>query len=335
MRAEVVPFPGVDACIADLAVTDDGDIYVAGSVHTTPPDDLDAFVARLTPAGEVVWARQFGSDSNDEALALDLSAGGVVAGGYTNFELTGETSRGGRDFFLVSYSANGDLLALKQLGTSTRDALSDVVVSNGTVYATGISEGNVPGSEEVDSKEIAFVVRLDDELEPVWWWSSATVGTEPASFRNPVMIAAGEGLILTYKKFDNQATVLLKLDFNGNETWERRIGSLSDNEPKDMLFLSGRGIFVLGKTYGAFPGYQEPVCSGSVFSTISYSDTFLIKARDDGRSFKAVQFGGVGNDDGLSLTAVSGFLYVVYSRSGDSYMQGQVLYLAKFDLQKL
>ena len=335
LRAEAVPFPGVDACIKDLAVNEAGDVYVAGSVHTALPDDLDAFVARLTPAGEVVWARQFGSESNDEALALDLGADGVVVGGYTNFELPGEASHGGRDFFVISYGAGGELLALKQLGTSARDGLSDVVVLDGAIYAIGVSEGDLPGGEDVASKERAFVARLNDGLEPVWWWSAAASGAYAEGDWGPVAAAADGGVILTYVEDPDTSTALLELSSDGDLAWRRRVGTGKLDRVNDLLVLPGYGVFVLGETYGAFPGYREPVCGFPIESRAEYTDAFLLRADPAGKTVAAIQFGGVERDAGISLAAGPDRLYAAYWKSGDVFGQSPVLYLASFDLQKL
>ena len=335
MRAEAAPFSGADVCMKDLVVNDAGDIYVAGSIRENSPDDVDAFVARLTPAGGVVWMHQFGSDSKDEALALDLSATGVVVGGYTNFELPGKTSNGGRDFFVVSYSADGELRASKQLGTHARDALSDVVVSNGTVYVTGISEGNVPGSEEEDSEEIAFVVRLDDELEPVWWWSAAASPVYREDGGGPVATLRDEGLVLAYIEGGDEMTVLLELNPDGGVAWRRYIGTRKLDKVNDLLVLPGYDVFVLGETHGAFPGYQEPICGFLIEGLSRYTDAFLLRADPEGKTVAAIQFGSVKSDTGFSLAAGPGQLYVVYRETGDDYNQSPVFYLASFDLQKL
>ncbi|WP_457638033.1 hypothetical protein [Oceanithermus sp.] len=337
LKAEAVPFTEAGVCVLDLVVGDEGHVYVAGSISSAPAGYRDAFVARLTPAAEVVWTRRLGSESDDAAVAIALGAGGVVVGGYTNYELPGEVSNGGRDFFLASFSADGELLARRQLGTSASDDLSDLAVSGSAIYAAGVSEGRLPGEDGIESKEKVFLLRLDADLEPVWWWSAAAadVYEERGDARGPLIAVVDEGVLLSYVRAEQNVTALVRLGPGGAPVWENEIGTEGLDLPGDLLWLDGWGAFVLGTTFGAFPGYQEPVCGSDIEGLSRYSDAFLLRADAGGRTVAAVQFGGVGFDRGISLAAGPESLYLTYWKSGDSFGQDPVLYLARFDLRKL
>lgn len=71
-----------------IQVEADGDVFVAGSNHSTPlalgnfslanQGSEDGIVARLNPAGEFVWATSFGGPGSDRATGLSLGPQGVV-----------------------------------------------------------------------------------------------------------------------------------------------------------------------------------------------------------------------------------------------------------------
>ena len=114
------------------AATDDqGDVYVAGrfddltdfdpgsgSLELDTAGGSDAFVAKYTSAGHLVWARALGGPVAEEAKALAVdSAGNVYVAGW--FQLTTDfdpgpgtaelTSEGSMDGFVVKLDSAGSL----------------------------------------------------------------------------------------------------------------------------------------------------------------------------------------------------------------------------------
>jgi len=91
------------------AVTFDGGghMFVAGRAGTALPDarssgGSDAFLAAVSPFGDILWARQFGGPADDYAMALAVGNGGFYLAGATTGALPGQTNQGERDAFVVS-----------------------------------------------------------------------------------------------------------------------------------------------------------------------------------------------------------------------------------------
>lgn len=129
-----------------VAVGVDGEIYVAGATDGSLADQenmgqLDAFICRLTDAGELVWARHLWTNGYDVANAVAVGDdGAVVIAGYTGGTLGTAPNAGGSDTFIAKYRQNGELLWTQQLGTGDHDDAAGVAIGD-SVYMIGWTEG--------------------------------------------------------------------------------------------------------------------------------------------------------------------------------------------------
>jgi uncharacterized repeat protein (TIGR02543 family) len=141
-----------------VAVAANGDIVVAGELWgaadfggsvRTPAGATDAFVARYTASGALVWARLLGGAGGDEAsaVALDPNTGDVwVAGGFSQtvaFDGAPVTAAGQVDLFLAKLSATGgDVLQARTWGGPDNEvALALAVDDSGNVLLGGEFKG--------------------------------------------------------------------------------------------------------------------------------------------------------------------------------------------------
>ena len=104
--------PARDLGWAD-AVAADGTIYVAGdtegSLAAASQGASDVFLARYSPAGALLWVRQFGSTAEEQTRGTATDrAGNVYVAGWTSGALAGPSS-GKTDAFLAKYSAGGEM----------------------------------------------------------------------------------------------------------------------------------------------------------------------------------------------------------------------------------
>jgi hypothetical protein len=136
---------GHDGAIANDAA---GNIYVAGyfagsavfeGTTLVSAGADDAFLAKYTGAGVLLWIRQAGSPLSDyaAAVAVDNAGAVVVAGQYQGNLTLGAAilSAGATAGFLAEYDAQGELLWSQSMTDSMVNGLA--TNQNGEVYVTG------------------------------------------------------------------------------------------------------------------------------------------------------------------------------------------------------
>jgi hypothetical protein len=134
---------------ACIDIDPSGQVYVAGATRAAIASDpffgeIDAFLSKFSPAGDMIWTRQWGTSNGDEAtgVGIDAAFGGVLVSGYS-FGQIGSTNLGGSDAFVTEFSLDGNLLWTSQFGTTSRDyGMGIAVAPSQRAYVAGITEGS-------------------------------------------------------------------------------------------------------------------------------------------------------------------------------------------------
>jgi hypothetical protein len=170
-----------------LTVDPAGNVTMVGSfdrsVSFGPGDDhtslgeADAFVARFTTEGKLVWARSYGAEREDIAfgVAADASGNTVTVGwfqGSVDFGSGAVTSKGNKDVFALKLDPAGGLVWVRTWGDHDHDQGRAVAIDDkGSAIVVGIYRFTLgivsPGLESVRAegdrvpKPDAFVIKLD------------------------------------------------------------------------------------------------------------------------------------------------------------------------------
>ena len=170
----------------DIAVDSNGSAYVVGETASlnfptlnpyqgTKAGGIDAFIAKLSPAGALVYSTYLGGSATDRAygVAVDGSGNAYLAGstGSTNFPTVNAAQSGNAgltDAFIAKLNSTGSaLLYSTYLGGGNDDYGNDIAVSASRAYVVGDTTSiDLPtydgfqmafGGGSTD----AFVVKLD------------------------------------------------------------------------------------------------------------------------------------------------------------------------------
>ncbi|XWK90520.1 MAG: SBBP repeat-containing protein [Phormidium sp.] len=162
-----------------IATDSSGNVYTTGlfagsatfgSVTLTSQGGTDIFVAKQDSNGNVAWAKNFGSTTNDNGfgIATDSSGNLYTTGNFTGNATFGSvtlTSQGDNDIFVTKLDSSGNVAWAKSFGSIGSDAgISIATDSSGNVYTTGIFAGSTTfGSVTLTSKgsNDIFVAKLD------------------------------------------------------------------------------------------------------------------------------------------------------------------------------
>ncbi len=154
-----------------IAVDAGGNAYVAGRAADGFPatgtygGGGDAFAAKLSPTGAVVYSTYLGGTGNDQATGIATSATGAVVAGYTgsaDFPAT-PPLHGPMDAFVARLNSAGALAGARFLGGGNVDAADAVAVDKeGHVVVAGRTlSDDFPAQNTKAAALDAFVTQLD------------------------------------------------------------------------------------------------------------------------------------------------------------------------------
>jgi hypothetical protein len=134
---------------SDVAVGADGSIFVSGDTFSAAADSQDAFIAKLTPGGALVYITYFGGSTTDFAPKIAVAGGLVYFAGGTNstdFPMVApaqSTSGGGPDGYAGALQVDGGFAFSTYLGGSAVDRLQAVAVAaDGSAWMSGVTFSN-------------------------------------------------------------------------------------------------------------------------------------------------------------------------------------------------
>ena len=93
--------------------------YVSGALelggeHTSHAGGMDVVLLKYNTGGDLVWARQLGTNAKDNANAVAFHQGHVYTAGTTEGEMDGQDYAGATDLFLAKHDADGDKVYVMQ-----------------------------------------------------------------------------------------------------------------------------------------------------------------------------------------------------------------------------
>src|SRR5437867_3919133 len=124
---------------ASSVAVNESSVYVGGVI------DVDAFLRKYDPDGNVVWTRRFSSQNGVGTYAVAFTGFSDYVAGYTQGALSNETSAGGYDAFVRKYDTDGTELWTHQFGTSGNDFAWGAAADRSSVYVAGVTDGTLPG----------------------------------------------------------------------------------------------------------------------------------------------------------------------------------------------
>lgn len=148
--------------MSSLVVDELGNTYTTGYFNTTAVFDSttttlvsngqdDIFICKMDAAGNLVWVKQIGGASFDEAksICMDSQHNLYITGSFnqtTDFDpnngISTLTSAGGDDVFVCKLDTAGNFIWVKQIGGSSNDyAYSIKVNAENNIYTAGFFQG--------------------------------------------------------------------------------------------------------------------------------------------------------------------------------------------------
>jgi hypothetical protein len=221
----------------------------------------------------------------------------------------------------------------KDIRSSTQDFLSQITTSIDNQYLiTGSSihpstgSGTAPSTPSKASGAVQqnkgydfHLVKLNSGGEQVWekYFSgknhdflSATVNTQEGGYLLAGTSYSGKGLDKKEESHGGSDFWLVRISENGDEIWQKTIGSAADEEARAVIQTTDLGFFVAGNVnFGS--AQQAEKGYGS-------KDVLVVRLDKNGKEISQLILGGRGLDEVEKMipTLDGGALLGIYSRSG-------------------
>ena len=329
-----------------VATDASGNVYVTGSFHGTVDFDpgpgvynltsaggSDAFVAKYSPSGALLWARDMGGSGDDDGAGIALSSTGTiyVAGSFSGtanfpvgangFSLTSAGS--GKNVFVATFDSSGNVVWVRGMGGASGDDVANAVAvgADGSVYTTGYFQGTAnfnPGSGVYNltavGPEDVFVSKLDANGNFVWadrmggtgWSQGMSIGMGIAlgpdgsvyttgSFQGTADfgLGTGGGILVCAGGTDG---FISKLTSAGNFVWARDMGGANADYGSGIAVGADGSVYTTG-------GFMGPATFGTfTLNSAGYNRMFVTKLDSAGDFLWADGYGGTGWDLATGIT---------------------------------
>ncbi len=293
----------------------------------------DVVITRLTPAGNLVWAKRIGGGGHEGLRDLKVDANGnILISGY--FELTCDfdpgtanfplTASGSRDGYIAKYDADGNFIWAKRIGGSSDVQITQIKSdSNGNVYAVGNFFNAIdidPGTAEVilqpsppdnfnQYSQDVLVMKLDASGNYQW---GGKIGGTASDACYAMDMDADNNLYLSGLAYGNAdldpgtteflatpsagPVFLAKINSNGQFQWAKQFATTFFPDIKQVVAHSDGSILMTGNFVQTIT-FSPTVSVPGTGVSASDSDIFLAKFDADGNAIWAQKFGGSGQDD--------------------------------------
>jgi hypothetical protein len=305
--------------------------FTIGGTTLTSAGGYDAFVAKLDPAGNALWALRFG-DAAIYQEGLDVASdaqGDVLVTGYfegtMNFGGTVLTSAGGTDAFVAKLDPNGGVAWAKRFGGAGAqlgqaigvDAQGNVVLLADGFQTMDFGGGGLTSAGNYDM----FVAKFDPAGSYLW---SKRFGGVNADFGQGIAVDSAGNIVFTGKSdtvvdfgsgaplpaAGGQDALVVKLDPLGAYLWDKRYGDGANQFGARVATDLQNDVLVAG-------GFEGSIhLGGGTLAAVGAVDLFAAKLTSAGAHVYSKRFGAAGaNPSILGLAASPG---------GDMFFAGQV-----------
>jgi hypothetical protein len=256
-----------------------GNVYISGrtygSLGGVNAGSSDAFVSKYDDAGNLLWAEQLGTSSDDRSYGVSAdSLGNVYISGFTDGSLGGANA-GDFDAFVSKYDDAGNLVWTEQLGTSSDDVSYGVSADSlGNVYIAGSTKGSLGGvNSGREETPDAFVSKYDSAGNLLWTEQLGTRGFDTsrgvsADSLGNVYISGHTSGTLGGASAGSTDAFVSKYDDAGNLLWTEQLGTISFDWSHGVSADARGNVYISGRTWGNLDGANT---GGGAFVT-KFSD---------------------------------------------------------------
>jgi len=301
--------------VAGFTVSDNGDVESNYGF-------FDLWVVKLDSLGTVLWKKNYGGSSFDEAFAIKQTADrGYIVTGYTesnDIDVSG--NHGNKDVWLLKLDSIGEIQWQKCLGGSNWDEANDIqlTIDGGFVLVgrSGSTDGDVTGNH---GSWDYWVVKLSSTGQIEW---QKCYGGGNYDFGYTIFPTSDGGYIVGGEAQSTDGDIIgnpggmaawvIKLNFEGKIEWQKALGGSYTDRANEVIQTREGGYMVFGQTDSN---------DGDVSGNHGGTDLWAVKLSALGEIEWQKAMGGISQDYGQSIQQTNDGGYIatgfVNSNNGD------------------
>ena len=318
----------------DIAVSADGSCYIAGATRSADfpilnayfniyNNKTEAFVAKFSPNGELLWSTFLGGSYWDTCYAIAVGSDGscyVIGETYSNdfptLNAYNSTYGGFLDVFITKFSSSGSLLWSTYFGGNDYDRCRGVAVaSDGSCYITGSTQSSdFPTKSAYDSSYNgglygdAFVAKFSASGSLLW---STFLGGNNWDYGLCIAVASDNSCYLSGFTYSNDFPTLnaydstfegidafvTKFSASGVIQWSTFLGGSNLDKGIGITTASNGYCYITGFTYSS----DFPTKNAFDESINGDDDVFITKFSSRGYLLWSTFLGGSDSDCGHDI----------------------------------
>ncbi|MEO1415037.1 MAG: SBBP repeat-containing protein [Bacteroidota bacterium] len=286
-----------------------------GNTSLTSNGDDDAFVAKVDPNGQVLWALNIGGTDEEwgKGIATDDTGNSYVTGLLLSTASFGDTTiNTNRDkTFVTKIDPNGQILwAMRSGGVGYDNGEGIAIDASGNSYITGIFGSDITfGTTTLTNNggRDVFIAKLDPSGQPIW---AINVGGSTREFANEISVdGSGNAYVIGF--FENSSTFgnitltsngvrdgfVTKVSSSGQVVWAKQFGGPFFDEGYDIASDADGNSYLTGIFY------DDATFGNTTLNSAGTSDIFVSKIDPAGQWVWTRQVEGSGSDLGRGITA--------------------------------
>ena len=324
--------------VSSMVVDKNGTLYLAGShktgtyvAHGITFDKRVAWVFSLNSSGEILWKKQLGTD-DDKSYFANITMdekGDLFAVGSTKGVFPGYVNQGSSDIFFTKLTMQGEVLWIKQFGTSQGDNVRTMKKNLNNEFLLLMTNNTV--------------IKFDSSVDMMLWSKTFTSPRDGPWDKyidltldkdNNIYLLSEHNMYWEeeqeyYYDFDS---AIMKLNSEGETIWHKRYGSEKWEFPTNIAINSVDEIYISGDTRGDLYGNFNKTPYTSLYD--DNDDLFLMKINTDGKRIETKQYGSIEWDgvNGMTIDPMDNIYLtgsVHESLDGNTYFGSSDIFIMK------
>ena len=246
--------------LSHVAVDQSGNIIATGFIEADK-NNKDVLVVKFNEDGNIVWQKQFGTDSTDVGGNIVVDSNGEIYITGTTRGVMGIASQGQDDCFILHLSNEGIQLNVLQFGTPDNEGGQGITIGqDSNIYVCGETSGNM-ATKNAGKLDLYWGV-FSKTLEQLDMRQFGTTQNDYASEiktdskGNVYVSGSTEGNTVTQHKGNSDA-FLQKWNEKKEIEWTKQFGTSNWDGIHSIAVIGGKGIIVSGC-------YDYPLCKSFI-----------------------------------------------------------------------